>query len=201
MSRCRTETPCGGERLSELVTPAAVGPSKEIHGRTALLSPFDNLVSDRRLTERLWDFEFRDEMYVPKAKRKHDYYLLPILHQDLLVGRVSPRFERTRGALVVEGVRLEPEVTPTAELGRAVLARLEDLAAFGGATRSEYGETLPPPWVRWCAGPERRCHMTAGMVVPSDSLSRRGRFRCRGARRPSRRRTPAGRRGGGRGRA
>jgi hypothetical protein len=37
-------------------------------GRTALLSPFDNLINDRRRTERLWGFAFRNEMYVPKAK-------------------------------------------------------------------------------------------------------------------------------------
>ncbi|MFF4832703.1 winged helix-turn-helix domain-containing protein [Streptomyces sp. NPDC001315] len=116
------------------------------HGRTALLSPFDNLISDRRLTERLWDFEFRNEMYVPKAKRSYGYYLLPILHEDRLVGRISPRFERKRGVLVVEGVWLESDVRPTAALGRAVVGQLEDLAAFGGATGIEYGETLPQPW-------------------------------------------------------
>lgn len=38
------------------------------HGRSILLSPFDDLVSDRRLTRRLWDFDFRNEMYIPKAK-------------------------------------------------------------------------------------------------------------------------------------
>lgn len=118
----------------------------EWHGRTALLSPFDNLISDRRLTQRLWDFDFRNEMYIPKAKRDFGYYLLPILHEDRLVGRISPRVERKRGTLVVEGVFLEAGVKPTESLRRAVAEQLEALATFGEATGIEYEEKLPESW-------------------------------------------------------
>ncbi|MFD7378465.1 winged helix-turn-helix domain-containing protein [Streptomyces mirabilis] len=116
------------------------------HGRTALLSPFDNLVGDRRLTERLWGFAFRNEMYVPKAKREYGYYLLPILHEDRLVGRISPRRDRNRGTLLVEGLYLEPDVRPTVALRKAVTGQLADLATLVGATDVEYGETVPEPW-------------------------------------------------------
>ncbi|MFJ9036794.1 winged helix-turn-helix domain-containing protein [Streptomyces sp. NPDC102406] len=120
--------------------------SGDWHGRTALLSPFDNLVSDRRLTQRLWDFDFRNEMYIPKAKRQYGYYLLPIVHDDRLVGRISPRVERKRDSLLVEGIHLEPGVKPTAALRRAVVGQLEDLAAFRGVRDIEYGEVLPDGW-------------------------------------------------------
>lgn len=115
-------------------------------GRTALLSPFDNLINDRRLTERLWGFAFRNEMYVPKAKREYGYYLLPILHGDRLVGRTSPRFDKSRGVLLVEGLYLEPDTKPTAALCRAVTAQLADLAALVGATGIEYGDKVPDRW-------------------------------------------------------
>ncbi|QRP47670.1 DNA glycosylase AlkZ-like family protein [Amycolatopsis sp. FDAARGOS 1241] len=62
--------------------------------RTTLLSPFDNLICDRARTERLWDFAFRTEMYVPRANRQYGYYVLPILHGDRLIGRVAPRLNR-----------------------------------------------------------------------------------------------------------
>jgi uncharacterized protein YcaQ len=114
--------------------------------RTALLSPFDNLIIDRGRTERLWGFAFRNEMYVPKANRRHGYYLLPILHGDALVGRVSPRLDRRRGTLLVEGLYLEPDVRPTAHLCRAVVGQLTDLAAFVGATAIEYGDAVPDRW-------------------------------------------------------
>ncbi|HUR02676.1 MAG TPA: crosslink repair DNA glycosylase YcaQ family protein [Nonomuraea sp.] len=109
-------------------------------GRTALLSPFDNLINDRRLTERLWGFAFRNEMYVPKAKREYGYYLLPILHGDRLIGRAAPRFDRSRGVLLIEGLYLEAGVKATAALCRAVTGQLSDLAAFVGATGIEYGD-------------------------------------------------------------
>ncbi|MFF1911872.1 DNA glycosylase AlkZ-like family protein [Streptomyces sp. NPDC058239] len=109
-------------------------------------SPFDNLINGRRLTERLWGFAFRNEMYIPKAKRHYGYYLLPILHGDRLVGRAAPRFDRSRGVLLIEGLYLETDIKPTGALCRAVTGQLDDLAALIGATGIEYGDTVPGRW-------------------------------------------------------
>jgi uncharacterized protein len=94
--------------------------------RVTLLSPFDRLIHDRDRAEALFDFRYRLEMYVPKAKREYGYYVLPILVGDRLVGRVEPLFDRKAGTLRVLGAWGD-----TARLDEA----LDSLATFLGAER------------------------------------------------------------------
>jgi uncharacterized protein YcaQ len=100
--------------------------------RTTFLSPFDRLIHDRARTEALWDFYYRLEMYVPRAKRQYGYYVLPILRGDRVVGRIEPVLDRRARILRVGGVWWEPGVRP------ASLARpLRSLAEFVGAEAVE----------------------------------------------------------------
>jgi len=71
--------------------------------RVTFLSPFDRLIHDRARTEALWDFYYRLEMYVPKAKREYGYYVLPVLRGDEIVGRIEPVWNRKTRELTVNG--------------------------------------------------------------------------------------------------
>ncbi len=93
-----------------------------------LLSPFDRLIHDRDRAEALFDFRYRLEMYVPKAKREYGYYVLPILVGDRLVGRVEPLFDRKAGTL-----RVLRAWGDTSRLDEA----LDSLATFLGAKQLE----------------------------------------------------------------
>ena len=100
--------------------------------RVTFLSPFDRLIHDRDRTEALWDFRYRLEMYVPKAKREYGYYVLPILRGDRIVGRIEPVFDRKAGVLRVNGVWWEPGEKEV-RLDRP----LQQLARFVGAKAIE----------------------------------------------------------------
>lgn len=98
---------------------------------TALLSPFDNLVWYRPRLERLWDFHYRIEIYVPEPKRVYGYYVLPFLMEGELVGRVDLKTDRQAGVLRVKGAFAEPGVDKVAA-GRALRSELESVAGWLG---------------------------------------------------------------------
>lgn len=116
--------------------------------RTTLLSPFDNLIINRRRTEILFDFPFRMEIYVPKDRRRFGYYAMPILHGDRLVGKVDPLMDRRTGTLSIRAVHTEASATVGAASGRALREAIEELAAFLGARSVEVG-VVPERWARW----------------------------------------------------
>ncbi len=116
--------------------------------RTVLLSPFDNLIADRKRTEQMFDFRFRIEIYVPKEKREFGYYVLPILHGDRLIGRIDPTFNRKTRALEVNGMFAEPNAPKDAATAQAVAATIQDLAAFLGAKSVTYTDRVPENWAK-----------------------------------------------------
>jgi uncharacterized protein YcaQ len=95
--------------------------------RTTFLSPFDRLIHDRARAHALWDFFYRLEMYVPKAKRQYGYYVLPILRGDRLIGRIDPVVDRKSAVLRVNSVHWEEGVKPV-----SLDKPLRDLARFTG---------------------------------------------------------------------
>ncbi|MFF4607992.1 winged helix-turn-helix domain-containing protein [Streptomyces sp. NPDC001339] len=75
--------------------PAALATTPRGRHRTTLLSPFDSLIWDRRRTERIFGFTHRLEAYVPRPRRIHGYFAMPLLAGGRLVGRVDPAREGT----------------------------------------------------------------------------------------------------------
>ena len=81
---------------------------EHVSDRTTLLSPFDRLIHDRERAERLWDFRYRMEIYVPKEKREYGYFVLPVLRGERLVGRIDPEYDRRARVLRVNRIYREP---------------------------------------------------------------------------------------------
>ncbi|HEU4481346.1 MAG TPA: crosslink repair DNA glycosylase YcaQ family protein [Actinomycetota bacterium] len=118
--------------------------------RTSLLSPFDNLICDRARTERVFDFNYRIEIYVPKAERRFGYYALPVLFGDRFVARLDARVDRAEGALVLNQVHPEVPNTPR-EAVSSTVAEIDRLAGLTGVSKIRVPASLPRGW----AGPLR----------------------------------------------
>jgi uncharacterized protein YcaQ len=102
-----------------------VDDSRVSAARTTFLSPFDRLVHDRARAHKLWDFFYRLEMYVPKAKREYGYYVLPLLVGDRVVGRAEPVYDAKANTLRLLGAWGDTTRLPEA---------MQDLAAWLGAS-------------------------------------------------------------------
>ncbi len=111
---------------------------------TRLLSPFDNLICDRDRTQLLFDFYFRIEIYVPKAKRQYGYYVLPILHGEKLIGRIDPKMDRKKKELLINAVYAEDDAPAEAEV--AIRQTIDDLGLFLGANEVVFSEKVPAIW-------------------------------------------------------
>ena len=89
------------ERLNKVSAPTI---------RLRILNPFDPTIRDRMRLERLFGFEYRNEMFVPAAQRKRGYYVYPLLEGDRFVGRLELKADRAKGWMRVTGFWPEPRV-------------------------------------------------------------------------------------------
>ncbi len=120
-----------GWRPPAFLDPAAASSRRRRPRPRALLSPFDSLVWERSRTERLFGMRLRLEIYTPKAKRVHGYYVLPFLLGEHLVARVDLKADRQVSVLRVLGAFAEPPHDPAATAA-ALRDQLLDLARFLG---------------------------------------------------------------------
>lgn len=93
-----------------------------------LLAPLDPVIYDRRVTEALWDFDYRWEVYVPPQKRVRGYYALPLLQGQRFIGHADLKADRSGGKLDV----VSQQTTSAVHARSAV----KSLAAFLGLKAS-----------------------------------------------------------------
>jgi uncharacterized protein YcaQ len=109
----------------------------------AFLAPLDPLAWDREFLRTCFGFDYIWEVYVPAAKRRWGYYVLPILFGDRLVGRIEPRIDRKANTLRILGAWWEEGFDPMATEGfvDAFAEAIDAHRAFGGVRRLSWPRT------------------------------------------------------------
>jgi uncharacterized protein YcaQ len=115
---------------------------------TALLSPFDPVVWDRERASALFGFDYRIECYLPAHKRKHGYFVLPILRCGKLIGRLDAKAHRGDGTFEIKSIRLEADVRPDVAMIDDVAAAIHACAQWHETPRVVVRRGDPPQFAR-----------------------------------------------------
>jgi len=101
---------------------------RPFRGRTALLSPLDRLVFDRKRMTEVFEFDYQLEMYKPAAARRWGYWAMPVLHGDRLVGKLDATADPAAGLLRVDALHEDEPLSASART--AVEHEIRSLAAL-----------------------------------------------------------------------
>jgi uncharacterized protein YcaQ len=127
---------------ARLEVESGVGPGGTSPG-VSFIAPLDPLVWDREFLRTCFGFDYIWEVYVPAAKRRWGYYVLPIFYGDRFVGRIEPRIDRKADTLRILGAWWEDGFDPLADerFIDAFAAAIEAHRAFGGVRRLAWPRT------------------------------------------------------------
>lgn len=94
------------------------------------LAPLDNMIWDREMINRLFDFNYRWEVYTPIDKRKYGYYVLPVLYGNQLIARFEPEKPKKNEPFSIKNWWWEKNITITDELLERIQHSIEDFARY-----------------------------------------------------------------------
>ncbi len=123
----------GGDTLSDMKT--GTSESSPRGPRMELIAPLDNLLWDRRLIEKLFDFSYKWEIYTPAAQREYGYYVLPVLYGEQFIGRAELVCDRKNRELNIQGVWLEPGIVFDDQLKLVMRECFERFATFNDCAK------------------------------------------------------------------
>jgi uncharacterized protein YcaQ len=108
-----------------------------------ILSPFDNLLIQRKRMKALFNFDYQIECYLPAAKRKYGYFSLPILWDGKLVARIDCKADRKTSILHIHHIALESSLKKMEAFAIALHKEFIPFMKFNGSDSIQLHKTTP----------------------------------------------------------
>lgn len=137
---CLVEVEVAGQNYFALPEFESMLSKKLSRSKVKILSPFDNLLIQRQRMRDLFDFDYQIECYVPAKKRKHGYFVLPILRGQEFIGRMDAKIDRKTKRMTVS--KLYFEVEKHLDYSKDIDGALADFLLFNQGEQLNVGEVL-----------------------------------------------------------
>ena len=110
---------------------------------TTFLTPFDNLTWNRQRLLDLFGYHYQLELYVPKAKRRYGYYVMPILRRGQFIGRIDPKVDRREKILRIQAIYLDEGQVVDDGLIEDLVPALREFMIFHGCEHLQLDKSEP----------------------------------------------------------
>ncbi len=114
-----------------------------------LVSPFDNMITLRDRMKRMFNFDYILEQFVPREKRKYGTYVLPVLWDHDLVGRMDVKLDKGSRTLNINAIYAEPGFEENLEIGPKLGEKIADFGEFLEAEKIVIGTKRLELWSRY----------------------------------------------------
>ncbi len=118
-------------------------PPADLPDRVFILSPFDNLIINRKRLNQLFQFDYKLECYYPAEKRKFGYFTLPLLYKDRFIGRMDCKNVRGSKTLQINQLYWE-DPSPPGTLLTKIAESMIDFAQFNNCTSILFCTKIKP---------------------------------------------------------
>ena len=108
-----------------------------------LLSPFDNIMRERHRPLKIWNFDYKLEAYTQAHKRKYGYYVLPILDDFDLVGRIDPKVHRKDSIFEIRALYFEEDFWKDERRLERLTSGIQSFAKFHECTKIILRKVVP----------------------------------------------------------
>ena len=141
LPRLEVEAADGSRPREAIVDPALIDLNEDDispPARLRVISPFDPVIRDRKRLQRLFNFDYRIEIFVPAPKRQYGYYVFPLLEGDRFVGRIDMKRNPKSNILDVLNVWWESGIKPSKQRLKALQSELNRICKFAGCSETQF---------------------------------------------------------------